>query len=447
MTKNVYVFGNSNADGNAEDKNILGGKGANLAEMTQIGIPVPPGFTISTEVCTHFMMNKSYPENFKNDVKSGLSFVEDILNQNFGDERNPLLVSVRSGARQSMPGMMETVLNIGLTEKTIPGLIQKSGDARFVFDAYRRLITMYSDVVMEKSNPNLNSDQIGIREELEHILENFKKSKSVKKDTDLSAEDLKEICILYKKKIKDFLSMEFPDDPYDQLWGGIGAVFSSWNGKRAVKYREIENIPHEWGTAVNVQAMVFGNMGESSATGVAFTRNPATGENEFYGEWMVNAQGEDVVAGIRTPNPLNESSKTTESKKLKTLEDFNPEIYSELLEYRQKLETHYKDMQDIEFTIQDNKLWMLQTRTGKRNGAAAIRIAMDLYDSRMITIDESILRVSPEQLDEIMHTMINPESEKESTIITKGLPAGPGGGCGQIKKQKILKSQDVNTKK
>jgi len=432
MTKNVYVFGNNHADGNVEDKNIVGGKGANLAEMTQIGIPVPPGFTISTEVCTHFMKNKSYPENFKNDVKSGLSFVEDILNQNFGDEKNPLLVSVRSGARQSMPGMMETVLNIGLTEKTIPGLIQKSGDARFVFDAYRRLITMYSDVVMEKSNPNLNSEQIGIREELEQILENFKKSKSVKEDTDLSAEDLKEICSLYKKKIKNFLGLDFPDDPYDQLWGGIGAVFSSWNGKRAVKYREIENIPHEWGTAVNVQAMVFGNMGESSATGVAFTRNPATGENEFYGEWMVNAQGEDVVAGIRTPNPLNEPSKTTESKKLKTLEDFNPEIYSELLEYRQKLETHYKDMQDIEFTIQDNKLWMLQTRTGKRNGAAAIRIAMDLYDSRMITIDESILRVSPEQLDEIMHPMINPESEKESTIITKGLPAGPGGGCGQI---------------
>jgi pyruvate, orthophosphate dikinase len=432
MIKNVYVFGNGNADGNADDKNILGGKGANLAEMTQIGIPVPPGFTIPTDVCTYFMENQSYPDQFEDDVTKGLSFVENILNQSFSDKENPLLVSVRSGARQSMPGMMETVLNIGLTEKTIPGLIKKSGDARFVYDAYRRLITMYSDVVMEKSNPNLKSKQTKIREKLEHILDSFKKSKSVKDDTGLTAEDLKEICFLYKEKIKSVLGTEFPDDPFEQLWGGIGAVFISWNGKRAIKYRQIENIPNDWGTAVNVQAMVFGNMGLTSGTGVAFTRNPATGENIFYGEWMVNAQGEDVVAGIRTPNPLNENSKTTDSIEMETLEKSNPKIYAELLEYRQKLETHYRDMQDIEFTIQDNKLWMLQTRVGKRNGAAAIRIAMDLYDSRMITIDESILRVTPDQLDEIMHPMINPESENDSNIITKGLPAGPGGGCGQI---------------
>jgi len=432
MNKSVYVFGDGHADGNANDKNILGGKGANLAEMTQIGIPVPPGFTISTEVCTFFMGNNSYPEHFENEVKNGLAFIEDILNKNFGDSKNPLLVSVRSGARQSMPGMMETVLNVGLTEKTIPGLIKKSGDPRFVYDAYRRLITMYSDVVMEKSNPSLSANQSGIREKLEHILANFKKSKSVKVDTDLTAKDLKELCKIYKEKVRDVIGQEFPDDPFEQLWGGIGAVFKSWNGRRAIKYRQIENIPDDWGTAVNVQAMVFGNMGQSSATGVAFTRNPATGENEFYGEWMINAQGEDVVAGIRTPNPLNEKSKTTDSIQFETFEGSNSKIYAELLEYRQKLETHYRDMQDIEFTIQDNKLWMLQTRVGKRNGAAAIRIAMDLYDARMITIDESILRVTADQLDEVMHPMINPETEKPSKIITNGLPAGPGGGCGQI---------------
>tara|TARA_B100001029_G_scaffold179736_1_gene190653 strand:+ start:1951 stop:4656 length:2706 start_codon:yes stop_codon:yes gene_type:complete len=432
MKKNVYVFGNSHADGSAENKNILGGKGANLAEMTQIGIPVPPGFTISTDVCNYFIKNKSYPKNFKDEIQEGLLFIEKNLGRNFGDKKNPLLVSVRSGARQSMPGMMETVLNIGLTQKTIPGLIKQSGNARFVYDSYRRLITMYSDVVMEKSNSNINSNQTSIREHLENILENFKSQKSINNDTELSKNDLEEICILYKNKINDFLGIKFPDDPYEQLLGGISAVFKSWNGKRAIKYRKIENIPNDWGTAVNIQAMVFGNMGESSATGVAFTRNPATGKNQLYGEWMLNAQGEDVVAGIRTPNPLNESSKTKKSKKLKTLEEYNPIIYAELMEYRQKLETHYKDMQDIEFTIENNKLWMLQTRTGKRNGAAAIRIAMDLYDSRMITIDEAILRVSPNQLDEIMHPMINPESEKQSTIIASGLPAGPGGGCGQI---------------
>jgi len=432
MNKTIFVFGNGKADGNANDKNILGGKGANLAEMTHIGIPVPPGFTISTEVCTYFMKNNTYPLQFKSDVKKGLKFVEKNMNQIFGDSDNPLLISIRSGARQSMPGMMETVLNIGLTEKTIPGLIQKSGNSRFVYDAYRRLITMYSDVVMEKGNSNLATVKDGIREQLEQIMLNLKNKKGIEHDTELSSEDLNQLCKLYKKKIFKVLGEEFPDDPFLQLWGGIGAVFSSWNGKRAIKYRKIENIPNEWGTAVNVQAMVFGNMGDSSATGVAFTRNPATGENKFYGEWMVNAQGEDVVAGIRTPNPLNENSKTSESSNLISLEQANPKIYSELLVYREKLEKHYRDMQDIEFTIQDDKLWMLQTRTGKRNGGASIRIAIEMYENEEISREEAILRISPEQLDEIMHPMIDPEAEKLSEIITKGLPAGPGGGCGQI---------------
>ncbi len=432
MNKTIFVFGNGKADGNANDKNILGGKGANLAEMTHIGIPVPPGFTISTEVCTYFMKNNNYPLQFKSDVKKGLKFVEKNMTQIFGDSNNPLLISIRSGARQSMPGMMETVLNIGLTEKTIPGLIQKSGNSRFVYDAYRRLITMYSDVVMEKGNSNLATIKKGIREQLEQIMFNLKNKKGIEHDTDLSSEDLIQLCKLYKNKIFEVLGEEFPDDPFQQLWGGIGAVFSSWNGKRAIKYRKIENIPNEWGTAVNVQAMVFGNMGDSSATGVAFTRNPATGENKFYGEWMVNAQGEDVVAGIRTPNPLNENSKTSESLDLISLEQANPKIYSELLVYREKLEKHYRDMQDIEFTIQDDKLWMLQTRTGKRNGGASIRIAIEMYENEEISKEEAILRISPEQLDEIMHPMIDPETEKLSEIITKGLPAGPGGGCGQI---------------
>ncbi|MBC8196432.1 MAG: pyruvate, phosphate dikinase [Candidatus Marinimicrobia bacterium] len=432
MNKTIFVFGNGKADGNANDKNILGGKGANLAEMTHIGIPVPPGFTISTEVGTYFMKNNTYPLQFKSDVKKGLKFVEKNMNQIFGDSDNPLLISIRSGARQSMPGMMETVLNIGLTEKTIPGLIQKSGNSRFVYDAYRRLITMYSDVVMEKGNSNLATVKDGIREQLEQIMLNLKNKKGIKHDTELSSEDLSQLCKLYKKKIFEVLGEEFPDDPFLQLWGGIGAVFSSWNGKRAIKYRKIENIPNEWGTAVNVQAMVFGNMGDSSATGVAFTRNPATGENKFYGEWMVNAQGEDVVAGIRTPNPLNENSKTSESSNLISLEQANPKIYSELLVYREKLEKHYRDMQDIEFTIQDDILWMLQTRTGKRNGGASIRIAIEMYENEEISKEEAILRISPEQLDEIMHPMIDPEAEKLSEIITKGLPAGPGGGCGQI---------------
>jgi pyruvate, orthophosphate dikinase len=432
MKKTVFVFGNGKADGNATDKNILGGKGANLAEMTQIGIPVPPGFTISTEICTYFMKNKEYPSQFKSDVKIGLNFIENSINQLFGDSNNPLLISIRSGARRSMPGMMETVLNIGLTEKTIPGLIKKTENARFVYDAYRRLITMYSDVVMEKGKPKLRKDNKGIREQLEQIMLNLKNEKGVKHDTELSSNDLIQLCKLYKVKIYEELGEEFPDDPLQQLWGGIGAVFSSWNGKRAVKYRKIENIPNEWGTAVNIQAMVFGNMGDSSATGVAFTRNPATGENKFYGEWMVNAQGEDVVAGIRTPSPLNENSKTTKSSNLMSLEKANPKIYSELLCYRDKLEKHYGDMQDIEFTIQENILWMLQTRVGKRNGGASIRIAIEMYENKEITKEDAILRISTEQLDEIMHPMIDPEAENLSEIITKGLPAGPGGGCGQI---------------
>ncbi len=429
--KSVYSFGNGQADGSANDKNLLGGKGANLAEMTCLGIPVPPGFTITTEVCTHYMKHQSYPTGLDNEVNGAIEFVESVMEQKFGDIDNPLLMSVRSGARTSMPGMMETVLNLGLTSKTIPGLIAKSGNERFVYDAYRRLIMMYSDVVMEKAGGVEPKEGEGIREQLEEIMEEMKNNRGITLDTDLTASDLKELSELFKNRVKETLKKEFPDDHFEQLWGGISAVFSSWNGKRAVNYRRIENIPSEWGTAVNVQAMVFGNMGENCATGVAFTRNPATGENQFYGEWLKDAQGEDVVAGIRTPNPLNNSTKTEDSD-LISLEEDMPTIYAELDEIQKRLEKHYRDMQDIEFTIQDGRLWMLQTRNGKRNGMAAIRLAVEMVDEGLITLEEAVLRVDPEQLDEIMHPMVDPLAEKSAEFLTKGLPAGPGGGTGQI---------------
>ena len=380
--KTVYFFGDGRAEGSASDKNILGGKGANLAEMTTLGIPVPPGFTISTDVCTYFMQTGEYPTDLTNGVEKNLCQTENIMGQTFGDSNNPLLVSVRSGARQSMPGMMETVLNIGLTSQTIPGLIKKSGDERFAHDAHRRLITMYADVVMEKA-ANFEPGE-GIREKLETLLENLKRKKNVKNDADLDAKDLKYLCDNFKETIKTHLRRDFPDNPDTQLWGAITAVFKSWDGKRAAHYRNIENIPSEWGTAVNIQAMVFGNMGEDCATGVAFSRNPATGENKFYGEWLQNAQGEDVVAGLRTPNPLNESSRIGDDDSLLTLENNMPTIYAELDAIQQRLEIHYHDMQDIEFTIQNDRLWMLQTRIGKRNGAAAIRMAMEMLESGMI---------------------------------------------------------------
>ena len=430
--KYIYFFGGGEADGKAEDKNTLGGKGANLAEMTNLKIPVPPGFTLTTNLCMDYLKDGVYPDELDQEVQSAIRKVESIMEQKFGDPDNPLLVSIRSGARQSMPGMMETVLNVGLTKKTIPGLIKKTQNPRFVYDAYRRLITMYSDVVMEKSEGIEPEPGAGIREQLEEIMDQMKMDCGVKEDTELTADDLKDLCNQFKVKVKETLGSDFPEDPYTQLWGGIAAVFKSWSGKRAISYRKIENIPNEWGTAVNVQTMVFGNMGENSATGVAFTRNPATGENVFFGEWLINAQGEDVVAGIRTPYPLNSSTKNMETNNLPGLDESMPTVYAELDSIRLKLETHYRDMQDIEFTIQNGKLWMLQTRIGKRNGAAAIRMACEMKSEKLITKEEAILRVSPDQLDEIMHSMVDPLSEKEAELLAKGLPAGPGGGVGQV---------------
>jgi pyruvate, orthophosphate dikinase len=431
--KMVYFFGDGKADGKATMKNLLGGKGANLAEMTSLGIPVPAGFTITTEVCTgYYDNNRKYSKELDGQVQKALARVEKIMGTKFGDPKDPLLLSVRSGARQSMPGMMETVLNVGLCSSTLPGLIEKTGNPRFCYDAYRRLITMYSDVVMEKSGGIEPAEGKGIREQLEHILDTAKKKKGVTEDTDLDEKDLKKLCDAYKRKVKSLLGSEFPDDPMEQLWGGISAVFQSWMGKRAISYRKIEGIPAEWGTAVNVQSMVFGNMGDNSATGVAFTRNPATGEDKFFGEFLINAQGEDVVAGTRTPQGINKSSVSGSSKHLPTLEKAMPKMYKQLAAIRNKLEKHYRDMQDVEFTIQDGRLWMLQTRTGKRNGTAAIRMAVEMSKQRLINREEAIMRVDPQQLDELLHPMVDPKAEKAARILATGLPAGPGGGVGQI---------------
>ena len=430
--KYVYSFGDGKADGKADMKNLLGGKGANLAEMNLLDIPVPPGFTLTTEVCTeYYRNNKTLPKALDNEVLDCLTSLENIMNAKFGDESNPLLLSVRSGARQSMPGMMETVLNVGLTSKTIPGLINKTNNPRFVYDAYRRLITMYADVVMEKATGIEPKEGEGIRKKLEHHLSSYKKEYNLKHDTDLSEDDCITVIDTFKKEIKNTLGKDFPDDANSQLWGGIKAVFKSWNGARAISYRKIENIPEEWGTAVNVQTMVFGNTGEESATGVAFTRNPATGENKFFGEWLTNAQGEDVVAGLRTPHPLNEDTKTKETKDLPSLEESMPSIYNELYDIRIRLEKHYLDMQDIEFTIQDGKLWMLQTRVGKRNGVAAIKMAVDMVNENMIDKKTALLRVNPDQLDELLHPTLDTENEQNTPILTKGLPAGPGGAKGK----------------
>ena len=438
----VYFFGEGKVDGNASMKELLGGKGANLAEMCSLGISVPPGFTITTEVCSYYYENnKTIPAKLEQEVDEAVTKTERIMGSKFGDADNPLLYSVRSGARQSMPGMMETVLNIGLTTKTINALIKQTNNERFVYDAYRRLITMYSDVVMEKAAGVEPEEGKGIREQLERELEKMKEHRGVELDTELTAEDLKELVKIYKAKIKQVLGKEFPDDPKDQLWGGIKAVFQSWNGKRAISYRRIEGIPDEWGTAVNVQTMVFGNMGDDSATGVAFTRNPATGENVFYGEWLTNAQGEDVVAGIRTPNPINKSGKTEDTQHLSSLEEAMPQLYNQLDGIQKKLELHYTDMQDIEFTIQKDRLWMLQTRTGKRNGPAAVRMAVEMCDEGLIDKNEAIIRVKPSQLDELLHPMLDPEAEKKANELAKGLPAGPGGANGMI----VFTADDAET--
>ncbi len=431
--KNVYFFGGGKAEGKASMPNLLGGKGANLAEMASLGIPVPAGFTITTEVCTEYYANKGkLPKALETEVKQALSRVEKTMGKKFGDLKDPLLVSVRSGARKSMPGMMETVLNVGLCSKTIPGLIEKTKNPRFVFDSYRRLIMMYADVVMEKAAGIEVAEGQGVRLKMEHAMEAMKHEKGVTQDTELDAHDLKILCDVFKKIVKQALGKTFPDDPMEQLWGGIKAVFQSWNGKRAIAYRRIEGIPDEWGTAVNVQSMVFGNLGDTSATGVAFTRNPATGENAFYGEWLVNAQGEDVVAGIRTPSPLNKATKTEDNKHIKSLEEAWPKTYKALVNVRNTLEKHYKDMQDIEFTIEDGTLYMLQTRTGKRTGFAAVRVAVEMVESKLIDKNTAIMRVRPEQLDEFLHPMLDPAAEKKTPAIAKGLPAGPGGAVGQV---------------
>jgi pyruvate,orthophosphate dikinase len=431
--KFVFYFGGKRADGKNSMKNLLGGKGANLAEMVNIGLPVPAGFTITTGVCNYFYKNrKRYPKQLRADVLNSLKRVEKKMGAVFGDSNNPLLLSVRSGARSSMPGMMETVLNVGLNNITREGLIKKTGNPRFVYDSQRRLIQMYSDVVMEKAAGIEPEEGKGIRHQLEKELQIMKDHKGIKNDADLSSENLKELIEIYKNKVKEVLEKPFPEDPVEQLWGAISAVFLSWNGKRAIAYRKIEGIPVEWGTAVNVQTMVFGNMGDTSATGVAFTRNPATGEKYFYGEWLPNAQGEDVVAGIRTPNPLNEIGKSEHNRHLPSLEKAMPVVYKELNKFQRSLENHYHDMLDLEFTIQNGLLYMLQCRVGKRNGPAAVKMALDMYKEKLITKDEAVMRVAPEQLDELLHPIIDPEAEKNSTVIAKGLPAGPGGASGQI---------------
>ena len=421
--KFVFFFGDGKAEGSGDRKDLLGGKGANLHAMTRLGLPVPAGFTISTEVCTYFYAHdKSYPKALQSQVKQALGRVERLMGRRFGMAKNPLLLSVRSGARASMPGMMDTVLNLGLNDQTVEGLIALSSRSaqasRFAYDSYRRFITMYSDVVLGVS-----------ANQFESALEDLKHARGVKLDTELTTEDLKELVSKFKQIVR-IAGKEFPEDPWVQLWGAVGAVFGSWMNPRAITYRRLNDIPASWGTAVNVQAMVFGNMGEDCATGVAFTRDPANGERKFYGEYLLNAQGEDVVAGIRTPQPINEVSRIPESEKLPTLEEQMPRAYAQLVKFYQKLEKHYRDMQDIEFTVERGKLYMLQTRIGKRTAAAAVKIAIDMVREKLITKGEAILRVKPEQLDQLLHPCLDPKAPKD--VIAKGLPASPGAATGQV---------------
>ncbi len=417
MAKYVYFFGDGQADGASEMRNLLGGKGANLAEMTSIGLPVPAGFTMTTEVCSAYYDNKrQYPEGLTDEVAEHLTRVEKLMGKTFGDRDNPLLVSVRSGGRASMPGMMDTVLNLGLNDETVQGIIAQSNDPRFAYDSYRRFIQMYANVVM-----GMNGDL------LEDLLEGMKDERGVELDTDLSADDLKKLVGLFKNRVKEILGSPFPEDPQEQLWGAISAVFGSWMNPRAITYRRLNNIPASWGTAVNVQAMVFGNMGDDCATGVAFTRNPSTGENLFFGEFLINAQGEDVVAGIRTPQPIN---KAGGDGSLPSMEEVMPESYAQLMKIQQSLEKHYRDMQDIEFTIEKGLLYMLQTRTGKRTAKAAIQIAVEMVNEGLITEKEAILRVSPDQLDQLLHPSLDPNAARQ--VIAKGLPASPGAASGEV---------------
>ena len=428
-TKRVYTFGAKKAEGKADMKNLLGGKGANLAEMCLLGLPVPAGFTITTDTCNEYYANGcELPKELLDEVWAAMANTEQAMGMKYGDAENPLLVSCRSGARSSMPGMMDTVLNIGLCSATIPGLLKKTNNPRFVWDSYRRLIMMYADVVMEKAE----GLEFNIRKQLDDMLDTYKHQKGYASDTDLTADDLKHLAEEFKKKVKAVLGKEFPDDAKEQLVGGIKAVFKSWNGKKAVSYRRIEGIPDDWGTAVNVQSMVFGNMGETSATGVAFTRNPATGENLFYGEWLINAQGEDVVAGIRTPNPLNNDTKNEQNKHLPSMQEAMPGTYKELCGIRDILEEAFRDMLDIEFTIQDGQLYMLQCRVGKRTGTAALNMAMDMLHEKRIDAKTAVMRVNPAQLDELLHPICDPAEEKKVSPVVKGLPAGPGAAVGKV---------------
>jgi len=419
-TKWVYDFGGGASDGDASMKNLLGGKGANLAEMSKLGLPVPPGFTITTEVCTVYYKNKrNYPADLEGQVNDALKALEGRTDKKFGDVRNPLLVSVRSGSRASMPGMMDTVLNLGLNDQTAEGLAKLSGDRRFAYDSYRRFIQMYSNVVL-----NIGHD------EFEHILDDYKESRDFNLDTDLGAESWIEVIALYKKAVEKKIGKPFPQEPKDQLWGAIGAVFASWMNDRAITYRRLNDIPESWGTAVNVQSMVFGNMGESSATGVAFTRDPSTGEKRFYGEYLVNAQGEDVVAGIRTPAPISNSRKADLKSEDLSLEEAMPETYKQLLEVATRLETHYRDMQDIEFTVEQGTLYMLQTRSGKRTAQAALKLAVDMCKEGLIGQEEAVLRLEPAQLDQLLHPAIADDAVRD--VFVKGLPASPGAAVGQV---------------
>ncbi len=422
--KYVYTFGDGKAEGKSDMKNLLGGKGANLAEMNNIGVPVPAGFTITTEMCTvYYKMERNYPPELKTQIQDAIVNVEKSMGAKFGDGNNPLLVSVRSGARVSMPGMMDTVLNLGLNDTTVQGLIKQSGNERFSWDSYRRFVQMYGDVVLGMK-PESKEEE----DPFEIVLHAKKKAKGVTLDTDLSSEDLKELVAEFKQLIKDRMNVDFPEDPWEQMMGAIDAVFGSWMGARAIRYRKLNSIPADWGTAVNVQAMVYGNMGDDSGTGVAFTRDPANGDNRFYGEYLINAQGEDVVAGTRTPQPVNEAGKTADDQV--TLEEVMPEAYKTLEGIYLKLEDHYKDMQDIEFTIQRNKLWMLQTRTGKRTAAAALKIAVDMVDEGMIDKKTAVSRIEPEQLDQLLHPTFDPKAAKN--VIAKGLPASPGAATGRV---------------
>ena len=420
MPKWVYQFNSSNCEGTVSQKPLLGGKGANLAEMGKLGLPVPPGFTITTEVCTEFYKNnQKYPDDLKIQVEDAIKNIEKILGKNFGDVNNPLLVSVRSGARVSMPGMMDTVLNLGLNDKTVLGLIKKTNNETFAYDSYRRFIQMYSNVVLEVDHHNF-----------EDLLDNYKLTKGVLSDTDLKAEDWKTIVGNYKDIVKKNTKKDFPQDSHEQLWGAISAVFQSWQNQRAKTYRRLNNIPEEWGTAVNIQSMVFGNMGNDCATGVAFTRNPSTGENSFYGEYLINAQGEDVVAGIRTPRNITKKERLESSSEDLSLEETMPEAFAELTKIYKKLETHYRDMQDIEFTIENKKLWMLQTRSGKRTAKASIKIAVDMVSEKLITKDEALLRIDPKILDTLLHPTLDPKAKKN--VVAKGLPASPGAATGKV---------------